>query len=132
MRLSQPQSKHHRLVLTTYVGTVKPTPPALLPLVHPQANLRKFLHHHLTSPKIQALLVPQSSSTRCGLWKVNKVTVKDQHLRHCAHSACSLRPFLCGGCHLDLPGRFPIASFRLFSHVETSPIMGSSTLLTVL
>lgn len=127
MRLSQPQSKHHRLVLTTYVGAVRQTPSALLPLVHPQA----VLHHQLPSRKIQALLVPQSRSTRCRLWKVNKVTVKDQHLLHCAQSACSLRPILCGGCHLYLPGRFPIASFRLFRQVETLPLMRSLTLLTI-
>lgn len=131
MRLPQPQSKLHRLVLTTYVGAVKQTPSALLPLVHPQANLRKFLHHYLPSPKLQALLVPESRFKRCRLWKVNKPTVKDQHLRHCAQSACSLLPFLCGGCHPDPPGRYPTASFRLLRHVETPPTMSSSTLLTI-
>lgn len=111
-------SKLHRLITDDfYVGAVKQRiPSALLPLVHPQANLRKFfLHHHLPSSKVQQapLLVPQSRSTRCRLWKKNKATAaKDQHRRHCAQSACSLIPFLCGDCHLNPPGRYPMASFR--------------------
>lgn len=129
MRLPQPQSKLHRLVLTTYVGAVEQTPSALLPLVHPQANLKKPLRHYLPSPKVQALLGPESLFIRCRLWKVNKLPVK--HIRHCTRSARSLLLFLCGGCHLDPLGRYPTASFRLLRHVEAPPTMSSSALLTI-
>lgn len=99
--------------------------------MHLQANLRKPLHLYLPSPKVQALLAPDSRFMRCRLWNANKPPVKDRHVRHSTQSARSLLLFLCGGCHLDLPGGYPTASFRLLRHVETLPKMSSSALTTI-